>query len=284
MWYYEFAHRPVGPVDTETIKQLLTSGTIDVTTLVWSEGMPSWLPLLQTELADIWQSVSQKTPQPAVQMPVSYAQTSHPLKSDALKNLFIWWLVLESIAFMYLIINYFVPTGSIKTAISCIFEIPIMVAPVLHFVLLFKFWQVVQDGFACTTPAKAIGFLFIPVFNLYWNFVAIFGLSKELNRYSRQHLENSSTIQVNKSHPLFALFSVIASYLFTGYSFYYIVHVISLMVTNQRNSTVYTNMIKSMTLPMAIISLVSALIQILLIMDLYRAASSILTSEETHQA
>jgi hypothetical protein len=244
--------------------------------------MPNWLPLLQTGLAVIWQSISQNTLQPAVQIPVPYAQPNRTLKSGALKNLFVWWLVLESIAFIYFVINYFVPTGSIKTAISCGFEVPIMVGAVLQFILLFKFWQVVQDGFARTTPAKAIGFIFIPVFSWYWNFVAIFGLSKELNRYSRQHLEGKPTAQVNKSHPLFALFSIIASYLFTGYLFYYMIHAFSLALVNQRNPTVYNNAIKSTTLPMAIISLVSVLIQIILIVDLYRAASSILTSEESH--
>lgn len=284
MWYYEFAHRPVGPVDTETIRQLLANDNINASTLVWSEGMPSWLPLQQTELAQIWELVSQNMPQPTMQMPVAYVQPNHPVKSGALKNLFVWWLVLESIAFIYLIINYFVPTGSIKTAISCGFEIPIMAASVLLFVLLFKFWQVVQDRFARTTPAKAIGFLFVPFFNIYWTFVAIFGLSKELNRYSRQYLEGKPTAQVNKSHPLFALFSVVASCLFTGYSFYFIVHVFSLMLANQRTPTAYTDAIKNMTLPSAIISLASVLIQILLIIDLYRAAGSILTSEEAHQA
>ena len=284
MWYYEFAHRPVGPVDTETIKQLLANGNINAATLVWSEGMPSWLPLQQTELAHIWESVSQNMPQPAMQMPVAYVQPNHSVKSSVLKNLFVWWLVLESLTFAYLVFNYFLPTGSIKTAISCGFEIPIMAASVLLFVLLFKFWQVVQDRFARTTPAKAIGFLFIPFFNIYWNFVAIFGLSKELNRFSRQHLEFKPIAQVNKSHPLFALFSVIASYLFTGYLFYYMIHAFSLVFANQRNPGVYNNAIKSMTLPMAIISLVSVLIQIILIIDLYRAASSILTSEEAHQA
>ena len=35
-----------------------------------------------------------------------------------------------------------------------------------------------------STPGQAVGFCFIPCFNLYWQFVAFWGLSKDLNRYA----------------------------------------------------------------------------------------------------
>jgi len=52
---------------------------------------------------------------------------------------------------------------------------------------LHKCWQVVQDGYARTTPGQAIGFLFIPFFNLYWQFVALHGLTKDMNAYLARH-------------------------------------------------------------------------------------------------
>ena len=60
-------------------------------------------------------------------------------------------------------------------------------AAIAYLVLLYRLWGVVQDGQAKTTPGSAIGFLFIPCFNFYWQFVAFWGLSKELNRISRQY-------------------------------------------------------------------------------------------------
>ena len=39
--------------------------------------------------------------------------------------------------------------------------------------------------------------MFIPLFNLYWQFVAVWGLSKDLNRYSREH--NIIAPQANES-------------------------------------------------------------------------------------
>lgn len=58
----------------------------------------------------------------------------------------------------------------------------ILAASVSLPILLYKLWQQVQDGNARATPARAVGFLFVPIFNLYWVFVAFPGLADELNR------------------------------------------------------------------------------------------------------
>jgi hypothetical protein len=58
---------------------------------------------------------------------------------------------------------------------------------VCYLILLYKLWSVVQDGRAQTTPGAAVGLMFIPCFNIYWQFVAFWGLSKELNRISREY-------------------------------------------------------------------------------------------------
>jgi|GEM_PF-1049080 len=49
--------------------------------------------------------------------------------------------------------------------------------------LIYRMWQSVQDSYARTTPAKAVGFLFIPYFNLYWIFQAWWGFAKDCNSY-----------------------------------------------------------------------------------------------------
>lgn len=53
---------------------------------------------------------------------------------------------------------------------------------VFHALILHRGWKSVQDGGAATTPGKAVGYCFIPFFNLYWIFVAHVGLMKEFNR------------------------------------------------------------------------------------------------------
>jgi hypothetical protein len=58
-----------------------------------------------------------------------------------------------------------------------------VVAAIFCYVVLYKAWQVIQDGQPRTTPGKAVGFLFIPFFNLYWMFVAYWGWAKDCNAY-----------------------------------------------------------------------------------------------------
>jgi hypothetical protein len=56
-------------------------------------------------------------------------------------------------------------------------------AEIVFLVLLYKAWACIQDGRARTTPGKAVGFLFIPLFNLYWIFRAIPGFADDYNSY-----------------------------------------------------------------------------------------------------
>jgi uncharacterized membrane protein len=58
------------------------------------------------------------------------------------------------------------------------------IAAIFGYVLLYKAWQAIQDGQPQTTPGKAVGFLFIPFFNLYWIFVAYWGWAKDYNKYA----------------------------------------------------------------------------------------------------
>jgi hypothetical protein len=58
---------------------------------------------------------------------------------------------------------------------------------VVVFMLWYKAWSAIQDGHARATPGKAVGFLFIPLFNLYWMFQAIPGFAKDYNSYVDRH-------------------------------------------------------------------------------------------------
>ena len=60
-------------------------------------------------------------------------------------------------------------------------------AVVMIFVLLYKAWKVIQDGHARTSPGKAVGFLFIPFFQLYWFFQAYWGFARDYNAYVQRH-------------------------------------------------------------------------------------------------
>lgn len=53
---------------------------------------------------------------------------------------------------------------------------------ILFYINIYRAWFCLQAGGPQTTPGKAVGFLFIPLFNLYWVFIAINSLPKNWNR------------------------------------------------------------------------------------------------------
>jgi len=58
---------------------------------------------------------------------------------------------------------------------------------ILPFVVIYKMWASIRDGYARTTPGKAIGFLFIPFVNLYWLFQVWGGFPTDYNEYVEGH-------------------------------------------------------------------------------------------------
>ncbi|MCM3872851.1 MAG: hypothetical protein ND895_19395 [Pyrinomonadaceae bacterium] len=59
----------------------------------------------------------------------------------------------------------------------------LFVQVIYTFVVLWKMWGSIQDGHARTTPGKAIGFLFIPFFSVYWIFQVWGGFPRDYNNY-----------------------------------------------------------------------------------------------------
>ncbi len=63
----------------------------------------------------------------------------------------------------------------------------ILYTAIVWMVLLYKAWSSIQDGQARTTPGQAVGFMFIPLFNLYWQFQAVWGFAVDYNKYLERH-------------------------------------------------------------------------------------------------
>jgi len=59
----------------------------------------------------------------------------------------------------------------------------VIVHAVYNFLLLARMWSAIQDGQTAITVGKAIGFHFIPLFNIYWIFRAWGSYPTEYNNY-----------------------------------------------------------------------------------------------------
>ena len=49
---------------------------------------------------------------------------------------------------------------------------------------IYRMWQAIQGFPARTTPGLAVGFMFLPFFNIYWIFQVYWGWAKDYNAYT----------------------------------------------------------------------------------------------------
>lgn len=200
MWHYLVSGNPVGPVDDARMAELIGQRVVVRESLVWRQGMPQWQRADQTDLAVQFGSFAAVPPpvpsyapvhphEPSVQTasgasatqpypvvgsaasaPGSYGSAvpaSYPPSS--FRNLWTWmaWLIGGGSLFSIVIIG-----------------LPALIAGcVLYYILLYRFWAILQGLGARTTPGVAVGFSFIPFFNLYWGYVAVVGLCDDINAH-----------------------------------------------------------------------------------------------------
>lgn len=65
--------------------------------------------------------------------------------------------------------------------------LPLVVLGVVEMVFIYKMWNAIHDGQTKPTPGAALGFLFIPLFSIYWVFVVFCGYPSRYNAYAQRH-------------------------------------------------------------------------------------------------
>ena len=65
--------------------------------------------------------------------------------------------------------------------------LPFFVWGIMQMVFVYKMWNAINDGQTNPTPGKALGFLFIPFFSIYWIFVVWPGWTTRYNAYIQRH-------------------------------------------------------------------------------------------------
>jgi len=178
MWYYLRDNQPIGPVDSAEITRLKGSGDVTRSTKVWRDGMAEWQPAISTELGGMFpKNAPPPVSPPAITVPIQ--------RADDVKRLNTWFTVfwIAVVASVFSLVAGFISQQPIVIAIAICGPIP---AVIFLCFILHRLWSLVPPAEAQTTPGKAIGFLFIPLFNFYWCFVAIHGLAKAINAQIRR--------------------------------------------------------------------------------------------------
>ena len=74
----------------------------------------------------------------------------------------------------------------------------ITIAMILSYIFVYRAWYLLQPGGARTSPGKAVGFLFIPIFQYYWSFVCYHGWAQDWNRIRKSHSNLTSIPAVSE--------------------------------------------------------------------------------------
>ena len=78
-------------------------------------------------------------------------------------------------------------TDSKVTELLMFSWIPFVFGAIANYIFIYKQWKAINDGQARTTPGKAIGLLFIPLFNIYWILNIFFGWPTDYNKYLKRY-------------------------------------------------------------------------------------------------
>jgi len=162
MWYYTLNNQQVGPVDEEEIKKQIDAGVITHATLVWTSGMPNWLPIGQSSLASLMGAVPPPVSQ-VVSAPVVYEDP----EITKINNLWMWfWISLIG---------------------TVVFGLGLIAATVLFFIIFHKAWKLTEHEGSRANADTATAWCFIPGWGYYWVFPAFRGLAREFNALFDKH-------------------------------------------------------------------------------------------------
>lgn len=85
--------------------------------------------------------------------------------------------------------------------------IPLLTYLVLYLIQIYRIWDVINDGKTRATPGKALGFLFIPFYNLYWIFNIWGGFPTDYNAYVERYRLSNKVPLLNPT--IYQLFPVL---------------------------------------------------------------------------
>jgi hypothetical protein len=188
MWYYVLNNQQCGPVDEDTIESLIKNGTIQKETLVWKAGMQEWRRADATSIEYLFSEIPPVEIKPPIYSPGSF------------QILWVWLVWMNVIGAISAFLNS-ETFSRIGLGLS-------IVSAIIQCVLLYRFWAVIQDGKPRTTPGYAVGLCFIPIFHIYWTYIAYVCLAENINSYCNERNLNSPRVDMKLAIVWYVLFLV----------------------------------------------------------------------------
>ena len=183
-WHYHDGEREQGPYELVTLKGFVWDRAVTRTTRVRKEGMEEWMSAEQ--IPDLRESVYLQRRAAVSDITAAWRRRARPERMGlglflaiisaiaALRGTAVW---LEAV-------HHYEYSGAAEFAwmsSGVLLLISLAVWGMLHY----RCWAVLPEHAARTTPGKAVGFLFIPLFQFLWAFLTFPSLVSDLKKYAR---------------------------------------------------------------------------------------------------
>lgn len=197
---------PVGPFTTREVEAMLVQGTVLPGTLSWHADLVNWLPL-RTAFPELCPAPPPLAHSLHRNLSTTEAKVVPLGITDGFWISFVLaWSVGGSLKFA---IDATMLTTPELAFIPLILFVPIYITIcLLTGWIHYRLWSAIPKAFQATTPAKAVGFLFIPLFNIYWIYATLTKLSESLMAWSK-----TTASPVKKSIKHLAIASAVTTYL-----------------------------------------------------------------------
>ncbi|HBJ38801.1 MAG TPA: hypothetical protein DDZ51_29450 [Planctomycetaceae bacterium] len=171
-----------GPYDDENVARGLQSGEFAADDLCWTQGQSEWKPI-RVVLPHLCSAM----PPPIPKMPSGSPQFSGTSKKTEFSDLF--WLIFVGLTVITTFLSLVADFASIETedagGVAFLLSSPIFITTIVAMVWLhYRLWRNLPEQYRATTPGKAVGFMFIPIFNFYWVFISYPKLSEGIYNWS----------------------------------------------------------------------------------------------------
>lgn len=211
-YFYTSNGQQLGPVEGTELVALAEQGHITAADNIWSEGFTEWLPPQSfSQLAPLYQA-QPEAPTPPAGLNASgvvhgahivkkhlHVKAAHRFREGAKFNTLIGLLTVGLILSAGTIAAVLLGPEPLPGAITppapllplwAMFLLSVgavgclLMYAILSLIYLSRAWAYIQElPVARTTPGKAVWLLFLPLFNIYWLFVAYGGWPTDYNKY-----------------------------------------------------------------------------------------------------
>jgi len=103
------------------------------------------------------------------------------------KNFFFVSVVAGNMVGFSLIVGAFRDSGDFAAFRALLGFAMFLFGTIVFLMLIYRMWEAIQDGTARTSARGAVGFLFLPLYNIYWQFQVFWGFAKDFNSYRHRH-------------------------------------------------------------------------------------------------